>query len=220
MHTLRNEQTIYESITDDEKHERLDTLGFYDVICGRNKFAFDNIGNRRFRVLIALAHDKYANAPSRAHKSIVIKDIVDSVHNGGGRFLQRLGCSWVELDEKQTHDKVGHALRDMAVASKAKSSNKQGRNNSMDFSDQSNSSKLKSTVSNKQCAKTDQREGVVDGYIVSFPTIEKTESIDINFDDFVFDDNDNSFEPITWPVPSQSHRQHDNVQSSGGLYSI
>jgi hypothetical protein len=101
-----------------EKNEN--PLGVYDVICGRHKAAFDNIGNRRFRVLVALAQDKYTSAPTRAHKTTVIRSIIDSVHNGGGRFLQRLGCNWVELDAKQTHDKVGHALRDMAITGRIK----------------------------------------------------------------------------------------------------
>jgi hypothetical protein len=97
-------------------------LGKYDVICGRHKDAFDNVGNRRFRVLIALSVSKYVHAPSRAHKSAVIKDIVDSIHTAGGRFLQRpkgaSTCKWEELDEKQTYDKIGHALRDMSVSLK------------------------------------------------------------------------------------------------------
>ena len=113
MHAQRRESDPAFHINDDQ-------LGVYDVICGRHKTAFDNIGNRRFRVLVALAQDKYASAPTRAHKTSVIRSIIDSVHNGGGRFLQRLGCSWVELDSKQTHGKVGHALRDMAIANKQK----------------------------------------------------------------------------------------------------
>jgi hypothetical protein len=98
------------------------SLGKYDVICGRHKDAFDNVGNRRFRVLIALSVSKYVHAPSRAHKSAVIKDIVDSIHTAGGRFLQRpkgvSTCKWEELDEKQTYDKIGHTFRDMSVSLK------------------------------------------------------------------------------------------------------
>jgi hypothetical protein len=96
-------------------------LGNYDVICGRYKAAIDNVGNRRFRVLVALGLSKYAIALTRAHKSSVIQSIIDSVCNGGGRFLQRRRCgTWVELDHKRAYDKVGHALRDMVVAAKVK----------------------------------------------------------------------------------------------------
>lgn len=222
MHTPRYKDTIYESIADDEKHDRVNALGFYDVICGRHKAAFDNIGNRRFRVLVALAHEKYANAPSRAQKSIVIKDIVDSVHNGGGRFLQRLGCYWVELDDKQTHDKVGHALRDMAVASKAKTSNQKSRKNSIDCSDQSNTSKSNSRASTTpksnmvQQTRHEDCQSVINGYIVSFPKVSHTDKIDIlalkeDPNDFLFDEFDDSLEPIAWPSLSQSHRRSHPV---------
>jgi hypothetical protein len=221
MHTPRNTATIYESIVDNsEKHDRVNVLGFYDVICGRHKAAFDNIGNRRFRVLVALAHEKYANAPSRAHKSMVIKEIVDSVH-GGGRFLQRLGCNWVELDEKQTHDKVGHALRDMAVASKAKYNNRK-RKNSIDDSDQSNTSKSYGRVSTtsvsnmQQPAKISECQSVDNGYIVSFPTNmdpnqNGIQDLNNGPDDFSMDEIDESWEPIAWPSPSKSHRRSEPV---------
>jgi hypothetical protein len=116
MHAQRREE--YPTFHINKKKDN--PLGAYDVICGRHKAAFDNIGNRRFRVLVALAQNKYTSAPTRALKTCVIRSIIDSVHNGGGRFLQRLACTWVELDAKQTHEKVGHALRDMAIASKLK----------------------------------------------------------------------------------------------------
>jgi hypothetical protein len=94
-------------------------LQFYDVICGRHRGACDNIGNRRFRIIVALSVETYINAPTRAHKSTVIRDIVDTIHNCGGRFVQRCksrnASTWEELDEKQIHDKVGHALRDMST---------------------------------------------------------------------------------------------------------
>jgi hypothetical protein len=92
-------------------------LGLYDVVCGRHRTAFNNIGNRRFRVTVSLALERYTSAPTRKDKSIVIKSIAALVQSNGGRFLQRQGGAWVELNEKQSHEKVGHALRDMAIAS-------------------------------------------------------------------------------------------------------
>jgi hypothetical protein len=114
-------ELIYQVSSDHHEFTSSDKLQHYDVICGRHRSAFDNVGNRRFRVLVSLSLDSYKNAPTRAHKSAVIKNIVDSVHTGGGRFLQRKGSGWIELDEKQTHDKVGHALRDMSLSTRAKS---------------------------------------------------------------------------------------------------
>jgi hypothetical protein len=99
-------------------------LGPYDVICGRHKDAWNNVGNRRFRIIVALSVVKYIHAPTRAHKSTVIRDIVDTIHSSGGRFLQQYKCrnasTWEELDEKQMYDKVGHALRDMSSSWKEK----------------------------------------------------------------------------------------------------
>ena len=107
-------------------------LGPYDVICGRNKMAFNNIGNRRFRFTIALALPRFLTAKSRKDKSIVIESIKKLVHQNGGRFLLTLNddeenterdtngnidlntsiVNATELDAKQSHLKVGHALRD------------------------------------------------------------------------------------------------------------
>jgi hypothetical protein len=99
-------------------------LSSYDVICGRHKDACNNIGNRRFRIIVALSAEKYMYTPTRAHKSLVIRDIVDAIHSSGGRFLQQCkfmnASTWEELDEKQVYDKVGHALRDMSSSWKEK----------------------------------------------------------------------------------------------------
>lgn len=91
-------------------------LGAYDVICGRDKEAFNNIGNRRFRVTVSLTLGRYQQAQSRKEKSTVIKSVAILVQNNGGRFLQKKKGKWFQLNEKQTHEKVGHALRDMAMA--------------------------------------------------------------------------------------------------------
>ena len=95
-------------------------LGPYDVICGRHKAAFNNIGNRRFRVTVSLALDRYISALTRKAKSNMINSIADLVRSNGGRFLQRQDGAWIELNEKHSSQKVGHALRDMAVASAKK----------------------------------------------------------------------------------------------------
>jgi hypothetical protein len=94
----------------------LDGLGPYDVVCGRQKEAFRNVGNRRFRVTVSLFMEKYVAAPTRQCKSKVISAVAEQVQANGGRFLRRRNNEWVELDDKQAKEKVGHALRDMASA--------------------------------------------------------------------------------------------------------
>lgn len=91
-------------------------VGCYDVLCGRHKAAFNNVGNRRFRVTVSLSLNRYLQAKSRKDRSVVIASVTALVHSIGGRFLQRKNGAWVELSEKEAHNKTGHALRDMAAA--------------------------------------------------------------------------------------------------------
>lgn len=89
----------------------------YDVICGRSKSAFNNIGNRRFRIIISLFLPRYLKTKSRVDRSKLINEIVDTVHSAGGQFLKELP-DWDlhEVEPKEGRNKVGHALRDAASA--------------------------------------------------------------------------------------------------------
>ena len=73
-------------------------------------------GNRRFRDLITGAIDEYNAAETRVLKSKVVQSIVQQIKREGGRFLRRDRATgrWVELDPKNSRDKVGHAIRDAA----------------------------------------------------------------------------------------------------------
>lgn len=99
----------------------IEGIGLFDVLCGRDRNAFNNVGNRRFRVSVSLALDRYLKASTRKEKSIVIRSVVEVVRLNGGRFLQESvnrvdgTKSYIELDEKRSHEKTGHALRDMAL---------------------------------------------------------------------------------------------------------
>ena len=91
-------------------------LGPYDIICGRCSTAFNNIGNRRFRVLISINLPRYLSAISRNEKSAVINSIVQMMLNDiGCRFFKKRGTRYIELEEVHIRQKVGHALRDLAV---------------------------------------------------------------------------------------------------------
>jgi hypothetical protein len=95
---------------------QLSGIGSYDVLCGRHKLAFNNIGNRRLRVTVSLSLERYLANPSRQDKTLVIISIVRLIEEIGGRFLKWKKDRWIELGEKQAREKVGHALRDMASA--------------------------------------------------------------------------------------------------------
>ena len=103
----------------------IEGIGLFDVLCGRDRNAFNNVGNRRFRVSVSIALDRYLKASTRKEKSIVIRSVVEVVRRNGGRFLQESSVDgtkrYIELDEKRSHEKTGHALRDMALLRGTKS---------------------------------------------------------------------------------------------------
>jgi hypothetical protein len=91
-------------------------IGPFDVLCGRRKDAFNNIGNRRFRVTVSLWLSRYFHAPTRHDKSLIIYAISALVRETGGRFLKHRKGALLELSDKEIREKVGHALRDMVAA--------------------------------------------------------------------------------------------------------
>ena len=98
--------------------EAMASLGPYDIMCGRHKEAFNNIGNRRFRITVSMFLQRYHSAHSRLGKSQVIHEIMGIVHATGGRFVKYNDKtkSWKALDKKACYEKTGHALRDMSIA--------------------------------------------------------------------------------------------------------
>lgn len=127
-----------EESEDDEKKPSLikpDDIKPYDILCGRDKATFNNVGNRRFRVLISLNIPRYERATTKAEKASVIKYICDIFRNEVGvRFLKkhRTGEGYYELSVSEARKKVGHALRDMSVArQEVKKRRESTRRNSM-----------------------------------------------------------------------------------------
>jgi hypothetical protein len=95
-----------------------ESIGPYDVLCGRHKLAFNNVGNRRMRVTISLALHRYLAQKDRQGKSMIIKSVVNEINNNGGRFLKwsKEGMCFVEINDKTAHQKCSHAFRDMVTA--------------------------------------------------------------------------------------------------------
>jgi len=90
------------------------SLGPYDVICGRGSAAFNNIGNRRFRILICINIDRYSNCEGRYRKGRFIGDLVRTFqHEIGARFFKLQDDQLIQLTQRQIRQKVGHALRDV-----------------------------------------------------------------------------------------------------------
>ncbi len=100
-------------------------LGAFDVLCGRDKKCSINGGNRRFRALINDHVSRYEGCESKFERSKAIGAIVKILQEnpeGSVRFFKRVKGSDTnddharieQLDEKQSREKVAHALRDYA----------------------------------------------------------------------------------------------------------
>jgi len=103
---------------EDEKEKQyrnaVKSLGPYDVICGKGRVAFNNIGNRRFRILITINIDRYNEAEGRHRKGLFIGSLVRTfLKDIGARFFKLKEGELIELTEVQIRQKVGHALRDV-----------------------------------------------------------------------------------------------------------
>ena len=142
------------------------TLGPYDVISGRTAKTFNNIGNKRFRVLMNMNLKRYVAEKSKTDKTEFIAALSKELtHEVGMRFLKEVQqkgmettnkktkgpnsrrfnkkktgdttqshavVQYVELNKKEIHSKVGHALRDLAfhAAALEENENDGNKNNS------------------------------------------------------------------------------------------
>ena len=92
--------------------------GGHHIICGRGKQAYNSIGNRRYRLLIALHMSRYLEAHTKLDKSLVVISIVDAIRTCNGGFVKRCNKTkrWIEIGDQSAREKVGHALRDAITA--------------------------------------------------------------------------------------------------------
>lgn len=102
-------------------------LGPYDVLCGRDKKCSSNLGNQHFRTLISETAHMYLKCESKFERSkaigITVKELQDNPH-GSIRFFKRVkgsdvndeNAALIQLDEKQSREKIAHALRDYAAS--------------------------------------------------------------------------------------------------------
>ncbi len=98
--------------------ENISDLGPFDVLCGRDKQSYNNVGNRRFRIMINMNLNKYMKCETRTERSKMILGLTYELEEFCGqlRFLKRVkgGNALVQLDYKQSREKIAHALRDAA----------------------------------------------------------------------------------------------------------
>jgi hypothetical protein len=148
------------SITEStESSSDVTEIGLYDILCGRDSNAFNNVGNRRFRITVSLALERYMKAPNRKDKSIVVKSVVALVHENGGRFMRESRrkdgiVTFIELNKKRSHEKAGHALRDMTLIRNAtrKHSSSLWKNRALSKSADSTTTTIMSNLSSQSQA--------------------------------------------------------------------
>lgn len=119
---------VIDNDDDDEDMYRaaVNSLGPYDVICGRGSLAFNNIGNRRFRILIGMNVNRYNDTEGRHRKGLFIGSLVGTFLNEiGARFFKLKQGELIELTERQIRQKVGHALRDVLAFQESQQQQKQ-----------------------------------------------------------------------------------------------
>lgn len=116
----------------------------FDVICKRDREGITHSGNNRFRYCVEMRVDRYLASKTRAEKSLIIQEIINAVHDSGGRFIrqqhfvsdnERIVSSsafdpnvrqrniimpvYFDIGTKKAADKVGHAMR-LAVSAREK----------------------------------------------------------------------------------------------------
>ena len=110
-----------------KKYYDINELGPYDVITGRGKVAWNNRGNIYFRMIINQNVELYMSAPRVKQKSQVITSVIEYMQTvleakfvkleqklitNKDRQHPRQPPKYITLNQRETHDKVGHAFRD------------------------------------------------------------------------------------------------------------
>jgi len=87
--------------------------GKRDILCGRDKQAFNHVGNKRFRAIVNMNRERYQKAKNRDEKTRITDEIIASIIEGQSRFLKYDPISrlWRDVSKEYAHEKVSHALR-------------------------------------------------------------------------------------------------------------
>jgi len=83
----------------------------FTVMCGRGKEYHDSVGNARFRVIVSMYVDRYAQCSCKSEKSQVVRDVVAYVRNAGGQFVKHQNGRWVEQGDRLAREKTGDMFR-------------------------------------------------------------------------------------------------------------
>merc|ERR550537_89033 len=84
----------------------------FDVLFGKNARSRDHPGNLRAYHLVKVHFEEYEKA-NKSQKTIIANTIIETIHNGGGKFLKHDGdnASWVEVTDTVARQKIAHWYR-------------------------------------------------------------------------------------------------------------
>jgi hypothetical protein len=92
------------------------TVGPYDIICGRSKDAYNNIGNRRFRITIRMFLQRYQELECRAERKLYTNYLTKLFRTEFGfRFLKENEDGYLDVGDVEARKKIGHALLDQTT---------------------------------------------------------------------------------------------------------
>lgn len=106
----------------------MEDIGSNDVLLGRGGATNTNLGNRRYRTIVADHQAEYLRARKK-DKILIAREIVSIVKSNGGRFLKRNSADvWTEVTDRRATEKTSQALREgLDVRNKKIRTNKQVR---------------------------------------------------------------------------------------------
>jgi hypothetical protein len=104
-----------------DKPSHIIVPGELDIILGRGRSYQNYKGNLRYRHIVESHRQQYEMLSTKKEKTQLIKDVVEAIHVGGGRFLQQdLVGRWTPVDIDMARNKVSHSFRNQKRLSKMK----------------------------------------------------------------------------------------------------
>lgn len=89
--------------------------GAFDVVFARGKVAHQHEGNKRFRNLVKMHQEAYANAPTKYRKSQIVSHITNTVRQASpqGGFVKLIKGCYYEVGDRAAKEKIGQTFRDL-----------------------------------------------------------------------------------------------------------
>lgn len=122
-----------------DRNRGIAQLNSDDVLLGRGPALSNYEGNLRFHALVDRRKGRYKATPSRKKKGEIAREVLDLIHERGGRFLKQndrftsvVDSEWFEVETAVSEEKIKQALREPEVARTKKSKGTKRKESSTD----------------------------------------------------------------------------------------